>query len=186
MCKISFYNADKRETKAGKESWFFCEMNIDNFPFKYALFMNNHILNKSSIESDSIIKIKDYEKDKEIKILENRRVYKNEELNYPFIEIINKIDNIGNFFKIDPNIFKYNGQNIKNIGIFVFQYPNENGISFSNGKIISFDVDNKIHHSASTIMVLLVRQLLEDEKIIISMFIIYYRITFWWIYPKWK
>ena len=110
MYKISFNNVDKRETKTGKGSRFFCEMNIVNFPFKYALFTNNHILNESSIESDSIIKFKDYEKDKEIKILENRIVYTNEEL---CIEILNKIDNIGNFFKIDPNIFKYNGQNIK-------------------------------------------------------------------------
>ena len=113
MYKISFNNVDKRETKTGKGSGFFCEMNIDYFPFKYALFTNNHILNESSIELDSIIKIKDYEKDKEIKILENRIVYTNEELDYPCIEILNKIDNIGNFFKIDPNIFKYNGQNIK-------------------------------------------------------------------------
>ena len=53
-------------------------MNIDNFPFKYALFTNNHILNESRIELDSIIKFKDYEKVK-VKISENRRVYTNEE-----------------------------------------------------------------------------------------------------------
>ena len=41
-------------------------------------------------------------------------------------------------------------QNTKNTEIFVLQYPNRNDLSFSNGKIISFDVDNKIHHSAST------------------------------------
>ena len=67
MCKISFNNLDKKETKTWKGSGFISEMNIDNFPFKYALFTNNHILNKSSIELDSIIKFKDYEKDMEIK-----------------------------------------------------------------------------------------------------------------------
>ena len=45
MCKISFEN-DKGEP--GKGSGFFCE--IDNFPIKYALFTNYHILNESSIE----------------------------------------------------------------------------------------------------------------------------------------
>ena len=45
MCKISFEN-DKGEI--GKGSGFFCE--IDNFPIKYALFTNNHILNETNIE----------------------------------------------------------------------------------------------------------------------------------------
>ena len=67
MCKILFNNVSKKETKTWKGSGFISEMNIDNFPFKYALFTNNHILNKSSIELDSIIKFKDYEKDMEIK-----------------------------------------------------------------------------------------------------------------------
>ena len=80
MCKISFNNVDKKAITNGKGSGFFCEMNIDNFPFKYALFTNNHILNKSSIEIDNIIKFEDYKKEKEIKILKNRKVYTNEEL----------------------------------------------------------------------------------------------------------
>ena len=126
-------------------------MNIDNFPFKYALFTNNHILNESRIGLDSIIKFKDYEKVKEAKILENKRVYTNEELDYTSIETSNKIDNIGKIFKIYPNIFKYNVQNTKNTEIFVLQYPNRNDLSFSNGKIISFDVDNnKIYHNVTT------------------------------------
>jgi len=45
MCKIS---AEKDNGEKGKGSGFFCE--IDNFPIKYALFTNNHILNKSNIE----------------------------------------------------------------------------------------------------------------------------------------
>jgi len=45
MCKISF-ETDKGEI--GKGSGFFCE--IDNFPIKYALFTNNHVLNESNIE----------------------------------------------------------------------------------------------------------------------------------------
>ena len=149
MCKISFNNVDKKAITNGKGSGFFCEMNIDNFPFKYALFTNNHILNKSSIEIDNIIKFEDYKKEKEIKILKNRKVYTNEELDYTCIQILNS-DDINHFFKIDPNIFKYNRQNIKNTEIFILQYPNGNDISFSNGKILTLDDYNKIHHSAST------------------------------------
>ena len=42
MCKISFETIDG---KKGKGSGFFCEIDI-NFPFKYALFTNNHVLNE--------------------------------------------------------------------------------------------------------------------------------------------
>jgi len=50
MCKISYETIDG---KTGKGSGFFCE--IENFPFKYALFTNNHILNESNIEIGNII-----------------------------------------------------------------------------------------------------------------------------------
>ena len=42
------------------------------------------------------------------------------------------------------------GKTLKKTEIFLLQFPNRKNISFSDGKIISFDVDNKIHHSAST------------------------------------
>ena len=41
MCKISYETLDN---KRGKGSGFFCK--LDNFPIKYALFTNNHILNE--------------------------------------------------------------------------------------------------------------------------------------------
>jgi len=49
MCKISYRTIDG---KKGKGSGFFCEIDINNinFPFKYVLFANNHILNESNIE----------------------------------------------------------------------------------------------------------------------------------------
>ena len=46
MCKISFENIKGQECHA---SGFFCEIDF-NFPIKYALFINNHILNKLNIE----------------------------------------------------------------------------------------------------------------------------------------
>jgi len=50
ICKISF---ETEKGEKGKGTGFFCE--IDNFIIKYALFTNNHILNKSSIEIGKII-----------------------------------------------------------------------------------------------------------------------------------
>ena len=50
MCKISYETLDKKQ---GKGSGFFCK--FDNFPIKYALFTNNHVLNESSIEIDKNI-----------------------------------------------------------------------------------------------------------------------------------
>ena len=50
MCKISF---ETEKGEKGKGSGFFCE--IDNFPIKYALFTNNHVLNESNIEIGSKI-----------------------------------------------------------------------------------------------------------------------------------
>ena len=50
MCKISFEN-DKGEIS--KRSGFFCE--IDNFPIKYALFTNNHVLNRGNFLRELII-----------------------------------------------------------------------------------------------------------------------------------
>ena len=55
MCKISFETIDGR---IGKGSGFFCEIDINNinFPFKYALFTNNHVLDESNIEIGNIIR----------------------------------------------------------------------------------------------------------------------------------
>ena len=51
MCKISFETLDN---KKGKGSGFFCK--LENFPIKYALFTNNHILNGFNIEIGKKIK----------------------------------------------------------------------------------------------------------------------------------
>ena len=70
MCKISFENM-KGEKCQG--SGFFCEIDF-NFPIKYALFTNNHVLDESNIEIGNIIhfEILDFKKSlyipKEIKI----------------------------------------------------------------------------------------------------------------------
>ena len=157
MCKIYYETIEKKELKEGKGSGFFCEFN-NNCPIKYALFTNNHILNKSSIDYGNTINFEYLEKSfssssynivrKELKITEKRRVFTNEELDYTCIELFES-DDIINYFKIEPNIFKYNKEVLKNNDIFILQFPNGKDISFSDGKILFFK-DNKIVHNAST------------------------------------
>jgi len=153
MCKISFEN-DKGEP--GKGSGFFCE--IDNFPIKYALFTNNHILNESSIQIGKKINFECLEKSifyssynlikKEIEITEKRQVFTNKELDYTCIELF-KSDDIIDYFKIEPKLFNNNKNNFKDNDIFILQFPNGNDLSFSYGKI-KYIKDNEIIHNAST------------------------------------
>jgi len=154
MCKI-FYEA--MNGKIGKGSGFFCEID-KNFPIKYALFTNNHVLDESNIEIGNIIHFEYSEESlfnsssikKEIKITDKRRVFTNKELDYTCIELF-KSDNILDYFKIDPKIFKFdkNKNKFKDNDIFILQFPNGNDLSFSYGKILSLK-DNKIIHNAST------------------------------------
>ena len=162
MCKISYETLDKKQ---GKASGFFCE--LDNFPIKYALFTNNHVLNESSIEIDKNIYFEYLEKsssnlynikEKKLKITENRRVFTNKELDYTCIELLEsdgisdffEIDGIFDFFEIEPDLFKYGDKFLVNNDIFVLQYPNFNtDLSFSYGKILSIE-NNEIIHSSST------------------------------------
>ena len=48
ICKIGFERIENSENKKGHGTGFFCEIE-GNFPIKYALFTNNHILNESNI-----------------------------------------------------------------------------------------------------------------------------------------
>ena len=153
MCKIS---VERDNGEKGKGSGFFCE--IDNFPIKYAFFTNNHILNKSNIEIGKKINFECLEKSKfsssyniikkEIEITEKRHVFTNKELDYTCIELF-KSDGIIDYFKIDPNLYKNNKNNLKNNDIFILQYPNGSDLSFSYGKVKSLK-NNKIRHNAST------------------------------------
>ena len=157
MCKISFERIENNKLKKGQGSGFFCKLN--NNKIKYALFTNNHVLNKQNIEVGNIIKFEYLEKSrfifyynkvkKEIKITEERNVFTNEKLDYTCIELLGS-DEIINYFKIDPNIYKYdNNEILKNNDIFILQYPKGNDLSFSDGKILSYE-NSKMLHSAST------------------------------------
>ena len=153
MCKITY---ETNNGEAGKGSGFFCE--IDNFPIKYALFTNNHVLNESNIKIGKIIKFECLEKslfyssykaiEKKIEITNKRHVFTNKELDYTCIELFES-DGIIDYFKIDPKLIKNDKNSLKDNDIFILQFPNGNDLSFSCGKI-KYLMDNKIMHNAST------------------------------------
>ena len=157
MCKITF---ETLKGEKGKGSGFFCK--IDNFPIKYALFTNHHVLSESNIEIGKTINLEYLELqksllylsssykivNKQIKITEKRKVFTNKKLDYTCIELFES-DGIIKLFKIEPDLFQHNKNFLENNDIFILQYPLGNELSFSYGKILSLK-DNKIMHSAST------------------------------------
>jgi len=156
MCKIESKTKDNKKRQG---SGFFCKLDEYYFPFKYALFTNNHILDDSNIDIGKSIKFECLKKSfffssyntitKEIEITDKRRVYTNKELDYTCIELFES-DGIVDFFEIDPDIFKYNiNEILKNNDIFILQFPKGIDLSFSYGTIKSLK-ENIIMHNAST------------------------------------
>ena len=74
-------------------------------------------------------------------------------MDYTCIEIYESddINDVNNYFKIDPILFTNEKNFMKDSDIFILQYPNNNEslFSFSNGKILSIK-ENEIMNSAST------------------------------------
>jgi len=137
ICKINF------ETSG---IGFFCEINDDDFPFKKALFTNNHVLNKENIGINKEIKFEYCKEEKSIIITENRIVFTKRDLDYTCIEIFDT-DKINKFFKIDENIIN-NKDSLKNKEIFILQYPSGE-LSHNSGTIL--DIENDIiSHNAPT------------------------------------
>ena len=160
MCRIEFEKLEDNKLKNGHGTGFFCEIE-GNFPIKYALFTNNHVLNESNLEIGKIIKFKYFKSksfsnsynivEKVIKLTSNRKIFTNEKLDYTCIEIFDS-DGINNFFKIEQHIIfnqSNDGKIFKEKDIFILQFLKENEISFSDGKIM-YVKDNLIIHGAST------------------------------------
>ena len=149
MCKIKFKKVMDNKLEDMSGTGFFVELNDNDIPFNKCLITNNHVLSENNIKKGKEIKIEYLNKEKIIKITDNRRVFTDKDLDYTCIEIL-KEDKIKNFFKIDENIIE-NGINIyKEKDIFILQYPKGNDLSFANGKILSIRKDNKIIHNCST------------------------------------
>ena len=76
---------------------FICQTKMKNKIMKF-LFTNNHVLDKSKIQNGSNIKIKDKD---DIKILNNRFVCTNQQLDYSCIELFDN-ENFKDYLIIDP------------------------------------------------------------------------------------
>ena len=133
LWKIYFESITNNEISYEKGSGFFCKIEDNEITIKNGLFSNNHILNEKIIEKNKIIKIKYLNKIKEIKIIENRLYFTNNELGYTCIEILDS-DEIKYFFEIDRTYFKGN-KTLENEEIFILLYSNKEELTYSIGKI---------------------------------------------------
>ena len=124
---------------------FFCKIPLEGKIMK-VLFINNHILNKNSINEGEIIKCsyKDELKKFDIK---NRLCFTNEELDYTCIEILDE-DKIEDFFEIENensnNSKEYNGEDIA-----LPQYPKGGPLKINAGCLVKIE-GNQIFHYVTT------------------------------------
>ena len=126
---------------------FFCNYKNENIPFQNALYTNNHVLNKESIELGKKIEIIYKQQTILIEMTEKRNKFTNEILDYTCIEIFEE-DGIKDFFNIDLDIINKKKNSLIGKQIFLFQYNKEGDLCFSCGKILFFKNDI-ICHSAS-------------------------------------
>ena len=143
ICRIIIYYLNN---KGSSGTGFFCEIDDNNIPFKKALFTNNHILNKESIQVGKEIKFEICKKLYKIKITNNRRVFTNETIDYTCIEILD-VDNIEKFFRIDDTIFK-NKIKLIDKEIFILQYLFSQ-LCHDSGRILNIK-DDIICHNVNT------------------------------------
>ena len=141
ICKIRVNN-DKTYNKS---LGFFCEINDKDIPFRRALFTNNHILDKSKINTNQEIEIEYLKELKRIKINKERKKFTSIKYDYTCIEIF-ETDKIKKFFKIDKRFFE-NKNALINKEIFILQYLSDDRLSYSHGLITEINSDTLIHNS---------------------------------------
>ena len=88
MCKIKFKEIKNNKIEDMKGTGFFLKIHDKDIPFKKCLITNNHVLNEERIRKGKKIKIEYLNKEKKIRIEDNRRVITNKELDYTCIEIL--------------------------------------------------------------------------------------------------
>ena len=148
MCKIYSKRIIDGELKYIVGSGFFLLIEDESIPFRKCLITNNHILNKDDINENCEIKMEYLNKPKTIKIISNRLVFTNEELDYTCIELLEE-DNFKQFFNINKDILEKGANIFKDHDIFILQYPGGGPLSFSSGKIIEIN-GNIMKHNSST------------------------------------
>ena len=134
---------------------FFC---LIPFPDKLhllpTLITNNHVLNKTDIETKKTIKFSSEEKEYQIKIDNHRRCYTNkEEYDTTIIEM--KLEdgiNLNKFLEIDEDIFDINAKEIfSEKTVYIMHYPNGNQNEISFGEIKTISLNNiNIAHTCNT------------------------------------
>ena len=148
MCLINFETINEgKNINNGLGTGFFCKLNNSYIPFQKALFTNNHILNKDSIDTGKKIKLVYCKKTIIIEMTEKRHKYTSAKLDYTCIEIFDE-DGINNYFDIDTAVIK-NKNSLINEDIFILQYNENKTLCFSSGKILYIKKD-KMFHSAVT------------------------------------
>ena len=149
MCSINYETYLNGVTKNdGLGCGFFCKLNNSYFPFKKALFTNNHILNEESIKTGKKIQFQYQKKDFTIDITKKRNAFSDRRLDYTCIEIFDE-DGINNFFEIDNDVVT-NKKNLKDQNIFVLQYNKNRELSISSGKILEVSNKEMIHSAVTT------------------------------------
>ena len=125
---------------------FFCKIPLEGKIMK-VLFTNNHILNKNSIKEGEIFKCRYKDELKKLEI-KNRKYFKNEELDYTCIEILNE-DKIEDFFEIENensnNPTEYNVEDVA-----LLQYPKGGPLKINAGCLVKTE-GNQIFHKVTTI-----------------------------------
>ena len=109
----------------------------------------NHVLTENLIKNNSIITFKHQDTIKNLTINEKRFVCTNEDLDYTCIQILNE-DNLDDYFKIDTNINQDPKEIYKNELFAIYQCPEGNDVSLSEGKIEEFKSNGVIWHNIST------------------------------------
>ena len=153
---ISLKNMEKylKKTNAtcklitGKGTGFFCELQLQNNTMK-VLLTCNHVLTENLIKNNSTITFKHQDTIKNLKINEKRFVCTNEELDYTCIQILNE-DKLSDYFEIDTDINKNPNEIYYNELFAIYQCPEGNDVSLSEGKIEEFKSDGVIWHNIST------------------------------------
>ena len=116
---------------------FFCEIRSKEMK---VLLTNNHLINQKILDKKGkltyIISNNHEQEEKIINLDLERYTYTNEKYDYTIIEIIDE-DNIDYFLTADEDLISKIG--FKNERIFSFEYPKEEKISFSFGKITKIE-----------------------------------------------
>ena len=131
-----------------RENGFFIELNETSIPFNKCLICCNHLLTEKDIEIGNTIYLLYKNKEIYLEITENRRVFRNEILDYTLIEIFD-YDKIKYFFPI-PIFRDIDDNYFKKKDVFLLQYPRQDKeLGLSLGKIFEINGENLLYNCST-------------------------------------